>query len=210
LIKRLNTFAAQAEDHQRYQMAMGHVITIIKGEINVARQEELTKHIKTGSPARRKHPKPVSPVRPRSTRRRSSAASFEEDLAPGQQILRNLGVSIPDAPVNEKGIATALLEALTDRTNKLHGHAQNLQQSEEMAIASHLHDSYITLQLLRDSILSETKLNSVRLVDEEIEEAIALMEKEVEDLKRDLDVIDVEKLKERNVNKDALVERWGR
>lgn len=210
LIDRLNTFATNAEHHQNYRTATEHMINTIKVEISIAQQEALTKPLKTGSPARRKQPKPLSPVRPRNARRRSSATSFEEDLAPEQQILRNLGISIPEAPVDERTITSALLEALADRTNKMHGHAQNLQESEETAVASHLHDSYLTLQLLRDSVLSETKYNKVNLVDEEIEEAVALMQKEVDDLKGDLENVDVERLRERNVNRDTLVDRWGR
>jgi hypothetical protein len=93
---------------------------------------------------------------------------------------------------------------------KLKAHEQNLQAFSESAIAEHLHDAFVTVQLLQDSVLSETKSRKVQLVDEEVQAAISGLEQDLRNLRSDLQSIDIEKLRERNVNREALIERWAR
>jgi hypothetical protein len=163
------------------------------------------------SPTRlRKQSKAISPVRPRNTRRRSSGTSFDDDANPELQILRNLGVSMPSEPTNERNIAATLQDVLTDRAMKLNGHAKSLQEVSEASIGSHLHDSQVTLQLLMESLLSETQYKSVSLVDEEIQEAIGKLEKGVEEIKREAEAVNLDSFREKNVRRDDLAERWAR
>lgn len=103
-----------------------------------------------------------------------------------------------------------MADALAERTAKLALHARSVQEGTEAAIASHFHDAFVTLDVLRESLLSETSHKTVRLMDREVEEAIGHLEAEVEDVKSTLKGLDVAKLKEKNVTRDELVERWSR
>jgi hypothetical protein len=167
---------------------------------------------KASSPTRiRKQSKPISPVRPRNTRRRSSATSFDDnDVNLELQILRNLGISLPPDPSGDRNIAAAFQDVLTDRMMKLNGHAKSLQEVSESSVGSHLHDSQVTLQLLMESLLSETPYKSVNLLDTEVLEAMGNLERGVEEVKRDVAVVNLDHLRERNVRRDDLVERWAR
>lgn len=156
----------------------------------------------------RKLNKPVSPVRSRNTRRRSSVASLEDDTNAEQQLLRNLGISVPAELPADDSTAANLKNILLDRTTKLNNHARNLQQSSETSIACHIRDAQLTFHLLRQSLLSEAEFNSRRLLDPEILEAIANSELEVEGVKLETSKVDLERLRERNTRKEELVQRW--
>jgi hypothetical protein len=164
---------------------------------------------KLSNPSRaRKLNKPVSPVRSRNTRRRSSVASLEDDTNAEQQLLRNLGISLPaELPVDNSAAAN-FKNILLDRTMKLNSHARNLQESSETSIACHIHDAQLTFHLLRQSLLSETEFSSPRLLDPEILEAIAVSELEVEGVRLETGKMDLERLRERNTRKEELVQRW--
>lgn len=101
-----------------------------------------------------------------------------------------------------------LLSTLDDRLQKLRAHETSLQTSSEVAIGEHLQDAFITLQLLQDSLLSESKSGRIELVDEDVQAAIRGLEHELEDLRGDLQNVDLEKLRERDVNREAFIERW--
>jgi len=187
------------------------LIKLLRAEINSISSSSPTKHQSLGSPLRRRDSKPIPPVRSRITApRRSSASSFDENIAPEHQILRFLGISLPDEPYKDQELTRSLHDTLTDRVEKLKAHEQNLQASSESAIAEHLQDAFVTVQLLQDSMLSETKSRGVQLVDEEVQAAISGLEQDLSNLRNDLQSVDLEKLRERNVNREALVERWAR
>lgn len=125
-------------------------------------------------------------------------------------MLRNLGVSIPTEPTNERDIAATLQDVLVDRATKLNSHAKSLQEVSEASIGSHLHDSQVTLQLLMESLLSETRYKSVSLLDKEMQDVMGELEKGVEKVKGDVGAINLDHLRERNIRRDELVERWAR
>jgi hypothetical protein len=93
---------------------------------------------------------------------------------------------------------------------KLSGHAKSLQEVSEASIGSHLHDSQVTLQLLMESLLSETQYKSVSLMDKDVQEAMAKLERGVEEVKRETGAVNFDPLRERNVRRDELVARWAR
>lgn len=182
----------------------------VKSELDADRPPS-PKAKQPSSPTRlRKQSKPISPARPRNTRRRSSATSFDDDVNPELQILRNLGISLPAEPNNEHNLAAALHDVLMDRQMKLNGHAKSLQEVSEISIGSHLHDSQVTLQLLVESLLFETQYKSVSLLDKEVQEAMGKLEKGVEEVKRETGAVNLDPLRERNVRRDDLVVRWAR
>lgn len=191
---------------------MNAVIKLLRAEINSVSSSAPTRHQSLGSPIRRRDSKTIPPVRsPLTARRRSSASSFDENIAPEHQILRFLGISLPDESYKDQELTRSRLhDTLIDRMEKLKAHEQNLQASSESAIAEHLQDAFVTVQLLQDSMLSETKSRGVQLVDEEVQAAISGLEQDLSNLRNDLQSVDLEKLRERNVNREALVERWAR
>ena len=103
-----------------------------------------------------------------------------------------------------------LERALQDRVSKLEDHAKSLQSTTETSISSHLLDAHTTLQLLRDSLLSETPYNKVQLLDPELESAVDTFEEDVQDLQQKLDAVNLQKLQARSVHRERLVERWSR
>lgn len=189
-------------DHQGYRALEQHFSKIAKAELATITSSTSTKQ---RVPSSIEQPKQVLPVS--KNRRRSS---IDNDIQPEQQILRNLGLSIQESNADPSVVTAKLLRDLEERRTRLKGHALSLQESEEQSIASSLVDARLTLQQLKGAVLAETKYNTIRFVDEEVEEAILLMEDEVENLKTEIDAIDLDKSKERNVQRDALVERWGR
>jgi hypothetical protein len=91
---------------------------------------------------------------------------------------------------------------------KLKAHEQSLQASSESAIGDHLQDAFATLQLLSDTMLSETKHHDIRLLDEEVHNAILGLEHELANMSGCLESLDIESMKQRNSHKEALIERW--
>lgn len=150
-----------------------------------------------------------SPVRARNARRRSSG-HLDEDMEPEQQILRNLGVTIPAEANTDAARSDALERALSDRLSKLEGHANSLQSTTESSISSHLLDAHVTLQLLHDSLLADTLYRKVQLLDPEIESSIGSFEQNVQDLQGELEAVNLQKLQARNIHRDELVDRWSR
>jgi len=84
-----------------------------------------------------------------------------------------------------------------------------LQASTEAAVKEHMSDAFLTLQLLRDGVLSESRGRRVVLVDEEVQAAIAGLEQEVQELREDVVGVDLESLRERNQTREGFVERWS-
>jgi hypothetical protein len=193
-------------------MALQYVLDEAKRELQ--RPEESAPS-KTASPVRpntqrrRKSSVTQPPVRVRNTRRRSSGP-FDEDIEPEQQLLRNLGISIP-AEANTDAARNEILErALSDRLSKLEGHANSLQSTTESSISSHLLDAQVTLQLLRDSLLADARYHKVQFLDPETESSVNGFEKDVLDMQEKLEAVNLQKLQSRNVHRDMLVERWSR
>ena len=149
-----------------------------------------------------------SPGKTRLNRRRSSGVENEE-IDPEQQIARNLGITLPADSVSNHSRAEALERALSDRSNKLDIHATSLQSTTESSISSHLSDSQMTLQLLQDALLAETLHHKVQLLDPDIEASISMFQQEIEDLKMELEGVDLQRLQARNVNREQFIARWG-
>jgi hypothetical protein len=126
-------------------------------------------------------------------------------------LLRNLGISIPPEANTDPALLHELLEhALSDRLNKLDGHAQGLQSTTESSISLHLTDANLTLQLLQDALLADTRYSKVRFLDEDTESSVVVFERDVLDTQKQLEAVDLHKLQARNVRRDELVGRWSR
>lgn len=134
----------------------------------------------------------------------------DEDIDPEQQLARNLGITLPVDAVADEARVEALEQVLTDRLKKLNIHSSSLQNTTESSISSHILDSRLTLQLLQDSLLAESLYHKVRLLDPDIESSVSMFQQEIVDLQGGLDGIDLQQLLVKNVNREQIVERWGR
>jgi hypothetical protein len=201
----------RVEEGRCHNIASRFVLDSIKSELS--RVEEPITTIKS-SPTkpniqRRRTSSVPSPGRLRINRRRSSGIDID-DIDPEQQIARNLGITLPVATVSDQERAEVLERALRDRSTKLDIHATSLQTLTESSISSHLLDSHLTLQLLQDSLLAETLHHTVRLLDPDIEASVSMFQQEIEDLKSELEGVDLEQLQTRSVNREQLIARWAR
>lgn len=206
LVNRIGVFFDRIEEYQSHKMAENFII-------DEAEQELQRSDVIPGKT-------PTSPAKANHQRRRSSASTIQvrakgrrssgpiED--PEQQLLRNLGISQPIELTSYEARIEVFERALSDRTRKLEGHAATLQSTTESSISSYLLDSHITLNLLRDSLLSDSAYNKVRLLDPEIESNMANFELDLLTLQEKLEAIDLQKLSARNIHKEQLVERWSR
>jgi len=206
LVSRLKVMLEKAEEHQSHKMAIKFVLDETERELQLvdAIQEDV----------------PTSPIKANHRRRRSSASTIQvrargrrssgpaED--PEQQLLRNLGVSQSINSSTDAARIEELERALSDRMRKLEGHAATLQSTTESSISTYLLDSFLTLQLLRDSLLSDSAYNKVRLLDSETQSNMANFELDLQTVQDKLDIADLQNLTARNIHKEQLVERWSR
>ncbi|OBT99622.2 hypothetical protein VE01_03009 [Pseudogymnoascus verrucosus] len=210
LIDRAEVFKRHVEAYQSHIATLNAVLKLLSSEINSIDLSRPKKPEQPRSPLQSRSHKPASPSLSRSAhRRRSSASSFDESTPPDQQILRIMGIPPLEELCRDRAPEAVLHETLSDKIQKLKAHEQGLQASSESAIGDHLQDAFATLQLLSDTMLSETKYQEIRLLDEEVQEAISGLDQELADLSSHLQSLDFERLKERNSHKEAFIERWA-
>lgn len=210
LIDRAEIFKGHVDEYQSHIATLNAVVKLLSSEINSVDASQPKKTEQPGSPLQSRNYKSASPSLSRGAqRRRSSASSFDESMAPEQQILRIMGIPPLEELCRDRAPGAVLHETLSDKIQKLRAHEQSLQASSESAIGEHLQDAFATLQLLSDTMLSETKYQDIRLLDEEVQEAISGLDQELADLSSHLQSLDFERLKERNSQKEAFIERWG-
>jgi hypothetical protein len=210
LVDRIETFLKRVEENQCHNMALQFVVGSAKQELSQPENEPPNKAsspVKPNTQRRRKSSSSLSPVR---TRRRSSGKLLDEDIEPEQQLARNLGIALPAEAVTDDARIDILVRALFDRISKLESHTTSLQSTTESSISSHLLDAHMTLELLHDSLLAESLYHKVRLLDPSVESSVATFEKDVQDLQKNLEVIDLHTLQSRNVHKEQLIKRWSR
>jgi hypothetical protein len=213
LVKRTEVFVERAQEQQCHKMALKYMLEEAKKELQRSDISTPDKKLKSAKPSpsvqRTKSSGPTSPVRRRPVRRRSSG-QVDDELEPEQQLLRNLGISLPADPISEQQRIDAMDKALLDRANKLEAHANSLQSSTETSISSHLLDAHVTLHLLRNSLLAESPYHSVSLLDPEVESSLSTLENDIQQSQEKLESLDLQKLQTKNAHRDQLVERWSR
>ena len=150
-----------------------------------------------------------SPARTRSgseslviRRRRSSGAADEPAL---ETLLRALNVSLPAEMGGRERIA-ALEGVLRDREGKLADVAGSAQGGFEEAVALHLGDARRAVAALWGCVLGDSPFGEVRLVDEEVEGSVAVMEGEVEGVRA---AVARSEPVGRSEKRAELLERWG-
>lgn len=208
VIQRLGSFSAKVEDYHDHIATLSSVVQLLRADINTFRSAPRKQPQQPPSPKTRRKSRVVSNGRIGKHRRTSSSRSFEESSEPEHQVLQILGIPADEAPT-EDSITNTLHIILSDRLQKLRAHEKSIQASSEVAIGEHIQDAFITLQMLRDNLLGESKNGKVELVDEDVKAAISDLEMELADLRGDVENVDLEKLRERDVNREAFVERWA-
>lgn len=212
LIQRLESFSSKVEDYQEHVATLRSIVQLLRADITSITSAPSKQPHQPPSPKSRRKSRVVSSGRssvgrPRMPRRTSSSLSFDESTSPELQIMQILGIAAEEAPT-EAFVINTLHTTLSDRLQKLRAQETSLQFSSEAAIGEHIQDGFITHQLLRDNLLGESKSRKVELVDEDVQAAISGLEMELADLRGDLQNVDLEKLRERDVNREAFIERW--
>jgi len=220
LLERGRLVSARVDAFQTHQAAAVAIVATGKSELDVqlAPPKEPRPPAVNVSPTRRRKssgPTSGSPVRARTTpggRRRSSGAYA--DLPPLDQILQNLTLLLPqgDSGCSGEDRVNVVSRALTDRSNKAHEVARNVQETFETSAASQLSEARRATRLARDSVLAESPFAEVNLVDPEIHESIAVLAQEVAKIKGRVGESEkaTNKAKTRNAKRDELVSRWAR
>ncbi len=209
LLNRVETFLSRAQETQSHNIAVKYVLSSAKAELTPPTPVLPSEPVSPSKPnIQRRRKSSTSSMRLRTTRR--SSGHFDEEVDPEQQLARNLGITLPEATISDAARVEFFENALAERIARLESHMIGLQSTTETNISSHLADAHVTLGLLRDSLLKESRFGKVRLMDKEMEESVEIFESEVEALSEGLGAVDLRGLQGRNILREQLVERWSR
>ncbi|KAI9650347.1 hypothetical protein NHQ30_000360 [Ciborinia camelliae] len=202
LVKRTEVYAEHMEEYQSHQMATKFAIDTGKKELQ---------HQAAPQPSRSAtHQRQISQTQmpSRNSRRRSSM--FEE-MDAEQQLLRNLGISLPTENDTDDNARTEFLESvLRERIEKLKSHMANLESTTETTISSHVHNADITMQLLYNALQADSVYGEVQLLDPDIVSSFNTFEEEIKNLQENLEAVNLQRLQLKNVHKEQLIKRWSR
>jgi hypothetical protein len=212
LINRIETFLERAGESQCHKMATQFVVAAAKKELLTPEpviKSKPSSPAKSNSQSRRKSSGTGGAQRIRGAHRRSSG-NMEEDVDPEQQLARNLGLSLPADSVVDTERTTILEKMLFERIGRLEGHATSLQSTTESSIAAHLLDAHMTLEMLHDSLLADSKYGKVQLVDSNTEASVMSFERDIQNVQESLEAVDLHSLQSKNVHRDQFIQRWAR
>ena len=167
---------------------------------------------KTKSPARRRVSSSSnrSPLRRRSFGRRLSGNFSDADLEPEQQLYRMLGIMPPVGTESREELETACSAIIAERRAKLNNHLESLETSTDSTLSAYLDEADMVLELLRETLLADTKYGTVRLISKETEDSVEALNQEVNDISKAMSAINLDQLRERDLKRDQFVERWTR
>ncbi|KAK4123022.1 hypothetical protein N657DRAFT_672083 [Parathielavia appendiculata] len=213
LIDRGQDLEARLGAFQAYRLAANAVLDIAESEL------DMQAAACTSEPASQKgatQQDAISPVRPRPKprSRHSSGAPAIGEESPLEEILRTLAISLPqpeDEPVNVHQQIMELASTIASRRAKVQDVARNVQDTFESATTKQVADGKLAIQLVRDSILSETPFGEIRLVDPEIDGSITVLAQGLAAVDEKLKDVDngMAKLRGKNLKRDELISRWG-
>ncbi|SPO04587.1 uncharacterized protein DNG_07272 [Cephalotrichum gorgonifer] len=162
------------------------------------------------SPVRRRKSKDaISPARQRApSLRRRRSSSIPPDEPALESLLRALSLS-GSLPEGGRERVAALEEMLAEKEAKARGVAAGAQGSFEEAVRMHLHDAQRAVGLLWGCVLADSPYGEVRLVDEEVEGSIGVMEREAEAVRGRLGEVEPRGARVRGEKRAELLRRWG-
>ncbi|KAF4119366.1 hypothetical protein GMORB2_4885 [Geosmithia morbida] len=204
LLERTGRLADRIGSFKSHQAASTSLVATAKAEIATP----------TEPPSRPAKPVvPASPVRRRpraATAPRHSSSLI--DVPPTEALLQLLSVHIDIDADNDGGEQKiqALSRALADRISKESDVAQSSQESFERSVTAYLDDARRALQLLRDSLLAESAYGEVKLADPEVDGSIALLSREVVQLRNDVHRAEVHLANGgKSEKREEILQRWG-
>ncbi|KAF7935282.1 uncharacterized protein EAE97_008189 [Botrytis byssoidea] len=201
LVRRTGIYAEHIEEYQCHQMATKFAIETGKKELqNQAASQSST------SITRQRQTSQVQ-AQSRNNRRRSSL--FEE-MDAEQQLLRNLGITLPNESDTDDARTEFLEKSLQERTEKLKNHMANLESTTETTISSHVHNADVTMKLLYNALQADSVYGEVQLLDPDIVSSFNTFEEEIKNLQENLEAVNLQRLQLKNVHKEQLIKRWSR
>ncbi|EMR90078.1 hypothetical protein BcDW1_1252 [Botrytis cinerea BcDW1] len=201
LVQRTEIYAEHIEEYQCHQMATKFAIDTGKKELQHQAASQPSKSI-----TRQRQDSQVH-AQSRSNRRRSSM--FEE-MDAEQQLLRNLGITLPNESDTDDARTELLEKSLQERTEKLKNHMANLELTTETTISSHVHNADITMKLLYNVLQADSVYGEVQLLDPDIVSSFNTFEEEIKNLQENLEAVNLQRLQLKNVHKEQLIKRWSR
>ncbi|CAD6445129.1 68fd6bcd-2cf8-44c9-b331-eb9a73437df8 [Sclerotinia trifoliorum] len=201
LIKRTEIYAAHMEEYQCHQMATKFAIDTGKKELQYQEAPQPSKSVT------RQRQNSQAQVQFRNNRRRSSM--FEE-MDAESQLLRNLGITLPNDSDADDAQTEFLDSCLRERIEKLKSHAANLESTTETTISSHVHNADYTMKLLYNALQADSVYGEVQLLDPDIVSSFNTFEEEIKNLQENLEAVNLQRLQLKNVHKEQLIKRWSR
>ncbi|KAG4028056.1 hypothetical protein MFRU_024g00270 [Monilinia fructicola] len=201
LVHRAEIYAEHMEEYQCHQMASKFAIDMGKKELQnqAAPQASIS--------ATRQRQNSQTQVQYRNNRRRSSM--FEE-MDAEQQLLRSMGISLPNENDTDDARTEFLESILRERDEKLRGHTANLESTTETTISSHVHNADVTMKLLYNALQADSVYGEVQLLDPDIVSSFSTFEEEIKNLQENLEAVNLQRLQLKNVHKEQLIKRWSR
>ncbi|KAG9259113.1 uncharacterized protein F5Z01DRAFT_25837 [Emericellopsis atlantica] len=202
LLGRTDLLCDRLEELGSHKAATASLLATAKEELSTSTE-----------PPRRMTPEQpaASPVRPRAYTtkgggRRRSSGVFEEP--PIDTLLQTLALYIDDDTSHQEQIQS-LSKALADRSAKASDVAHSTHETFEATATKYLDDLQRAVQIVEDGVFAETSFGNVKLMDPEVEESIAFLSSETQQIKSRLDQCNTKKGDGKSEKKEDMVRRWG-
>ncbi len=131
------------------------------------------------------------------------------DAEPNWQLLRSLGVhKSQDAEPDD--LDRTLSAEVAKRNEKLSSSIESLGTSIISALALHVGDADMALQLLHDALYAGTQYHNVHLSHEESTAEMDSLDQQISDLGKGMGGLDLEVLHRQDKKREQFIERWSR
>ncbi|KAI9723423.1 MAG: hypothetical protein M1812_001307 [Candelaria pacifica] len=199
LVIKLDSLTARIEDHQ------SHASTL----------QEVSKaaFLEFGSPITERASSPNKSSNPTASPPSYSMIQYEDltssqDVEPHWQLLKSLGVH-----KSRKGKADELdgiLSAeIAERNEKLSSSIESLDSSIVSALAAHVGDADMALQLLQDALYADSQYHDVHLSHAGSTAEMDSLDQQLSDLGKGMGELDLEVLHQPDKKREQFIERWS-
>jgi hypothetical protein len=194
IVSRSVATTGRIHEYQAHRQALNVLAEAIKTELAESRPEspvvgkKLTRRRLSSSTKR-------SPTRRRSI-----------DNQPEKQLLRHLGIALPQG----KSPSTAIDEIARERQGKFFSHLASLESTTESTLAGNLGDLDKANQKMLDALLADSHNSDVVLVEEELVRGIDELEAGIGDVGKGLANVELERFAKKDKAKEQFVRRWAR
>lgn len=131
------------------------------------------------------------------------------DIEPHWQLFKSLGIhASQDAEPDE--LDKILSAEAAERNERLSRSVESLESSIISALAVHIGDADMALQLLHHTLHADTPYHEVHLSPEDSNAEMKLLEQRISDLGKGMAGLNMEVLHRQDTKKEHFVERWSR